>query len=359
VLRSLRGGESRVLQAEQSNSSLVFSDRAFVKFFRKLQVGPNPDVELVRFLTVKAGFAHVPAYLGSLSYRWQTGETAVLAVAQEFVPARSDGWSYVRSLLDRVIDEGHSGAATVESVAFAEGLGTVTADMHLALSSDPWSAQFAPEIITPEDVAQWKADYLRVLETVIRGLNDKRSELDTFTGELVSAFLAISRGLEARAQGLDRLVGRSKIRVHGDYHLGQTLRTAAGKLVVLDFEGEPQRSLAERREKKSPLKDVAGMLRSFSYSRGAAANTLNPGQAQESATLVAWERKMKAAFLASYTAVAEQHGARFIPLSQSDLQEAVAAWELDKAVYEVLYELNNRPSWLWIPLTGMLKLGEP
>ena len=238
-------------------------------------------------------------------------------------------------------------------------MGNVTADMHLALASDPWNPELAPEVIDADDVARWQSDYLRMLESVVEGLNEKQATFEDYTGELVRAFLGIARGLETRAQGFDRLIGRSKTRVHGDYHLGQTLLSANGEFVILDFEGEPQRSLAERRRKTSPLKDVAGMLRSFSYARGSIANTLDPGQVQESAALVAWERAVRASFLHAYRRPPGRAGARFIPESPSDFEEALAAWELDKAVYEVLYELNNRPGWLWIPLTGMLKLGEP
>jgi maltose alpha-D-glucosyltransferase/alpha-amylase len=176
---------------------------------------------------------------------------------------------------------------------------------------------------------------------------------------MADAFLAIAPGLESRASGFDRLIGRAKTRVHGDYHLGQTLRTQGGNFIVLDFEGEPQRSIEERRRKTSPLKDVAGMLRSFSYARGTSTPWLSPGSVVLHADLVNWERGIRDAFLATYISTVADGGGSFLPESAEDMSTALSAWELDKAAYEVLYELNNRPDWLWIPLAAMIKYGAP
>jgi maltose alpha-D-glucosyltransferase/alpha-amylase len=163
--------------------------------------------------------------------------------------------------------------------------------------------------------------------------------------------------LAAQTTGFDRLVGRSKIRVHGDLHLGQILVTPEREFLVLDFEGEPRRSIAERRLKTSPMKDVAGMLRSFSYARGAAEREEAPSAIPSPADLIRWERGVRKAFLDSYLTTSRQGQARFLPVSNDDVRQAIAAWELDKALYEILYELDNRPDWLAIPLSGTLKLG--
>jgi maltose alpha-D-glucosyltransferase/alpha-amylase len=187
-----------------------------------------------------------------------------------------------------------------------------------------------------------------------RGQNESGS-----TADLISTLIALADRLPSRSVGFERLVGALKTRVHGDYHLGQTLRTTSGDFVILDFEGEPQRPIAERRAKTSPLKDVAGMLRSFGYARGAAErDAFARGDDRESlrADLVAWERSARRAFLASYVVTSRRGGARYLPSSDDDLRQAVAAWELDKALYEVNYELNNRPDWLALPLSAVIKL---
>jgi maltose alpha-D-glucosyltransferase/alpha-amylase len=149
------------------------------------------------------------------------------------------------------------------------------------------------------------------------------------------------------------LLDCSKTRIHGDYHLGQTLRTSDGQWIILDFEGEPARTIEERRAKSSPLRDVAGMLRSFNYARGITARDI--GQ-EQSSDLARWESETREAFLDGYFGVARPGLARFLPKATDDAQQALRAWELQKALYEVLYELDNRPSWAWLPLTATLKL---
>jgi maltose alpha-D-glucosyltransferase/alpha-amylase len=283
----------------------------------------------------------------------------VVAAAQAFVKSSGDGWNFVLDLLRRHLSDESSDALLEVSIPVARRLGQVTAGMHLALASDPWSPDLAPEVILGDDAARWSADYLSMLDTITAEIRRIADRLDARLAELAATYLGLAPGLRKRTIGFERLIGRQKIRVHGDYHLGQLLHRIDGDFAVIDFEGEPQRTIEERRRKTSPLKDVAGMLRSFSYARGTATGWLSESGGLLASDLVAWERTMRREFLQAYVTVANTRGANLLPASSSDLQSAVSAWELDKAVYEVQYELNNRPDWLWIPLSAMLKQSEP
>jgi maltose alpha-D-glucosyltransferase/alpha-amylase len=350
---------SRVISGEQSNTSVVYDDALILKIFRRVDPGINPDVELGRFLTTRTSFRHAPAVYGSLEYLPDEGEACSLAVAQQFVPSRSDGWTFTLGRLAEL-------AATPERADLLEGaawrdaalLGKRTAEMHLALASGRDEPAIAPEPVGAADVAAWEADLAKAIARTAATLAELAPSLAEPAYDLATAFLAALPRLRSRATGFDLLRGRAKTRVHGDYHLGQVLRTRDDDFVILDFEGEPQRSLAERRAKTSPLKDVAGMLRSFGYARGAAEQAA-AGHSGSVPDLIAWERGARRAFLDAYWAEAAAVGAPFLPRSQEDFRQALAPWELDKALYEVAYELNNRPSWLPIPLRGILELLPP
>jgi trehalose synthase-fused probable maltokinase len=354
ALQGRAGSSSRLLGAEQSNTSILYGDDVLIKVFRRLGTGINPDVELSKFLSARTSFTAIPAYLGSLSY-----DGAVIAAAQAFIANDGDGWHFVLGSLEQHLQTANPIELLQDARAIAGSLGRVTAEMHLGLASDPWTSDLAPEPIRRADVELWTSDYFEMLNRVVDALEERLAALDDRTRDLAQIFLDGAPGLRKRASGFEHLIGAAKTRVHGDYHLGQTLRTRDGGFVVIDFEGEPQRTIAERRRKTSPLKDVAGMLRSFSYARGTANGWLDGDSALLPSDLVAWEREARDAFVAAYLDVARQRKAGFLPASEGDFREALAAWELDKAAYEVLYELNNRPDWLWIPLSGMLKQSEP
>jgi maltose alpha-D-glucosyltransferase/alpha-amylase len=342
--------ESRVSSAQQSNSSIVYGSSVILKVFRRLSPGINPEVELGRFLTTRTGFRNVPLLLGEWSYAAADGATRSLAVAQSFVPSVDDGWSYTLNALA-------SPASATD--ADARRLGQLTAQLHLALASARSDADLVPEPIGAEDAATWSLSVSAAVTSTVEALRNVAVSHTGETRELIEAFLSLSPRLAAQASGFERLVGRDKIRVHGDYHLGQTLRTTDGDFVILDFEGEPQRPIQERRAKTSPLKDVAGMLRSFGYARGAAEREAAASTAASEvvrSALVAWERTTRRAFIDSYVAESRRGGARYLPASDDDIRQAIGAWELDKALYEVNYELNNRPDWLALPLAATLKL---
>jgi maltose alpha-D-glucosyltransferase/alpha-amylase len=277
-------------------------------------------------------------------------------VAQRFVESEADGWRFaldsLRAMLnaDKEWEQLHS--SWLEDMQL---LGETTADLHLQLASASSNREFSPEPITHPDVEAWESEAYGSLERVQVRLG-RINAPDEETSTLIEAFMNALPGLSARRLGFERLVGCSKIRVHGDYHLGQTLRTTDKRFVVLDFEGEPSRPIAERRAKSSPLKDVAGMFRSFNYARGVTERAENGQSHGVPGGLINWERETREAFLSGYLDRARSGHARFLPDSAEDVREALAAWELHKALYEVLYELDNRPSWLGLPLAATLKL---
>ncbi len=321
-------GVARPMGVEQSNSSIVFADTV-LKVFRRLEPGVNPELEVLRFLT-RHGYPNIAPLRGWSDYQGP-GTRATLAVAQRFVAGARGGWEMA---LERIGSD-PDGLLT----ALAE-LGRVTAELHNALASDSGDPDFAP---TPPDghalaaaIAEIDADVQRVFAHLPE---DDRLAAIAGRGEEL-------RGLLASASR--SATGGRAIRTHGDYHLGQTLRTPEG-WVIIDFEGEPARPLAERRAKRSPLRDVASMLRSFAYA--AAATEMAGGSAA-----AGFEARARHAYLNAYLGVVH-------PILLPDGDVAVTAllslFELEKVVYELRYELDNRPDWVPIPAAGIRRLLEP
>ncbi len=350
--------DSRILEAEQSNTSVIYGDALFLKLFRKLQPGVNPDLEIGRFLTERTSFRHFPALLGEMHYRPKEGASTALGMVQAFSPSLGDAWSFTLHRLQEAVafgEESGPGGEHSNSVPLTEAarlLGQRTGELHVALSSVHDDDAFAPEPITAEDVDRWSSALRTDLNDVLGELSSRTGRLPHGVAERLEAG-DVAASAEPRIQGFAALVGLEKTRVHGDYHLGQVLWTPSSDFVILDFEGEPARTLEERRRKTSPLKDVAGMLRSFAYA-GAATRLASPnalGSAE--AVTRSWEQRARAAFLAGYSAETVAKGAGFVPSDQGRLARALSAWELDKVVYEVHYELNNRPDWLHLPLEAL------
>jgi maltose alpha-D-glucosyltransferase/alpha-amylase len=342
--------ESRVSAAQQSNSSLIYGTSIILKVFRRLSPGVNPEIELGRFLTTRTSFRNIPLLLGDWTYRPAAGDAYSLAVAQTYIASVGDGWTFTLDLLRN--------SATRELTA-AQRLGQLTADMHLAFESARGDPDLVPERIQPDDATAWSEGVRRSIDATIDSLKRRLGVQAGEMHDLISTAIALGPRLTSQVSGFERLIGHTKSRVHGDFHLGQTLRTTEGDFVILDFEGEPQRPIAERRAKTSPLKDVAGMLRSFSYARGAIEREHLTGDGKQiapRAELIGWERSVRRAYLDSYVAESRRGGAHYLPASDDDVRQALAAWELDKALYEVRYELNNRPDWLEIPLSAVVKL---
>jgi maltokinase len=319
----------RPMGAEQSNSSLVFDEALALKLYRRVEAGINPELELLRFLTDR-GFESVPALAGWYEYTGRLME-ATLGVMQEFLPGARDGW-------ELALDElGSEPEAFLERV---RALGEVTGRLHTALGSDASNPAFAPEEPSSESLGLLTATIDEEIERIFLDLPEEGS-VEPIAG----------RGEEVREQlRLLTHVGSAGkvIRTHGDYHLGQTILAERG-WVVLDFEGEPARALPERRRKRSPLRDVAGMMRSFAYA-ASASEILHGVVAPED-----WEERAREEFLEAYVDAVDPS---LLPASRHGVEQLLSVFELEKAVYELRYELNNRPDWARIPVAGILRLLE-
>jgi maltose alpha-D-glucosyltransferase / alpha-amylase len=366
----------RPVGGEQSNTSIVFGEGLILKVFRKLEVGENPEIELSRYLLEETEFRSLPALAGWMTYEGEAGESA-LAGLFEFVSGGRDAWEYTLQALDRFFAAAGRSAADPGSTAGREALrrmagsylpsvralGGVTGELHAALASTSEDPRFSPEPITASDVGRWTEAFQRHVSGV---LDDVGRRLESIPGAFPPAVLndlgevvRAAPDLRHRVEGLRalQLAGCVKTRYHGDFHLGQVLRLGEGdrEWVLLDFEGEPARPLHERREKQSPLRDVAGMLRSFDYAIRVAFSKQEPRDLIQRATLEswaeAWLREVRVAYLAGYReATADVDVA---PRDGAALEAALAVFELEKAVYELGYELNNRPAWMWVPVQGI------
>ncbi len=319
---------SRPMGVEQSNTSLVFDDRLVLKVFRRLEPGTNPELEMLRFLTAR-GFAHIAALAGWYEYEGRLVD-ATLGVLQTFLAGGRDGW-------ELTLDEMGSGEGQWDRL---RDLGRVTGEMHTALASDPSDPHFAAEEPSEEYLSLLHADVDEQIERLWRDLPEDDERLEGIRG----------RGEDVREllHSLSHVSGGKVIRTHGDYHLGQTMLTDRG-WVILDFEGEPARSLRERRRKRSPLRDVAGMLRSFAYAQSAL-ELLRGERAPED-----WEARARTAFLEGYAGAADPG---LLPAGSSAMEQLLAVFELEKAVYELRYEMNNRPDWVAIPAAAIRRLLE-
>jgi maltose alpha-D-glucosyltransferase / alpha-amylase len=334
----------RMMGGEQSNTSLRYDDALIVKLIRRLQPGPNPDEEVLRALG-SGGFSSVPRYVGGASWRAGDGTVFPIALAQGFVANEGDGWSWMLGRLAAVA----SGAVdpATDPMAPERILGRRTAEMHLALSAVK-DAAFAPEP-TAEESTRADEERVRVAaEASAALLREREADLPQALRSMLPEIEIGLRAAADRASGFAAEADLLRIRVHGDYHLGQTLRTPDGDWVIVDFEGEPARPVAERRRRQSALKDVAGMLRSFGYAR-AVAEREAAGIAGAEERIAVWEGRARAAFLDGYREVVAAADAALVPRDQDAFMRALAAWEIDKALYEIAYEARNRPDWIAIP----------
>jgi trehalose synthase-fused probable maltokinase len=322
-------GDPRPVGAEQSNSSVVFGDELILKVFRRVEPGINPDLELTRFMTEK-GFGRIPRLAGWYEIEGRNLD-ATLGMLQQFIVGGRDGWELALAELES------------DPEAFLDRvgrLGEVIGEMHAVLGSDSSDPAFAPEEPSTESLSLLTATIDEEIERIFLDLaeRDEASEI-AGRGEEVRDHLRMLTSVA---------VGGRVIRHHGDLHLGQTL-WADGDWIVLDFEGEPARALSERRRKRSPLRDVAGMLRSFAYA--ASAVELRRGTPAPDG----WEQRAREAFLDGYSRTVDQS---LLPPGHAATEQLLSIFELEKAVYELRYELNNRPDWVRIPVAGILRLLE-
>jgi len=386
---------ARIGSAEQSNTSILYGEQLILKLFRRLQPGENPDVEIGRFLTEVAHFPRIAPFLGEISLTSPNGEKTTIAMLQGLVANQGDGWKWFldqltgffasiaglpappESVLPSFLNERELLREALEhagpSLEAAALLGRRTAEMHLALATPTGDPAFAAEPLTLDDLNNDARRIDAQITSTLEALKTKLSTLKDFTADDAGLLLSQRINLFARAHAITASTPAGlRIRIHGDYHLGQTLRvdggptepeTGAGDFVLLDFEGEPARPLTERRQKQSPLKDVAGMIRSFSYAAYAGldqflnadregAHTADSGSLVAWATL--WQNSVSAEFLRAYRETIRSNS-DLLP-SPQQCQSLLTAYLLEKALYELLYELNNRPAWLRIPLAGILTL---
>ncbi len=381
--------DSRVLNVEQSNTALIYGNKFFFKLFRRLEAGLNPDLEISGFIIEKTSFDHIPHVAGALEYRKAGSAPVVLGILQALVPNEGDAWKYsldaigkyfervllkkleiqemphVSScLFDLVFQEIPANVQELIGSIYLERanlLGKRTAELHLALASNANDPNFSPE---PFSLFDQHSIYQSMQSAAERNFQLLNKNLKILPGDEIrkAAEEILCREkdiLERYGAILKRKFSTMKIRIHGDYHLGQVLYTGSD-FIIIDFEGEPAKALSERRLKRSPFRDVAGMIRSFHYAvytgllkkaaiRQEDIPLLKPWADQ-------WYKYVAGVFLRSYFATAGN--APFMPKEPEEANFLLRTFLLEKAVYELGYELNNRPDWLMIPISGIKQLLE-
>jgi maltose alpha-D-glucosyltransferase / alpha-amylase len=391
---------------EQSNSSVIFGSTFILKALRRLATGINPEIEIPRFLGEYTTFDRVPALVGWAEYREPDGTSTPVAVLQRFVANEGDGWTYV---LRRIAEEPLTPQPPLPTVGEGEtrillpspsqgggvgggglpaeiaDLGRTLGELHLALASRADVPEFAPEPIGTDDVEQWRRRTRASLEDVLARLEHGLGNGSAGAGwpaadRLLGA--TVRDGAERLRAAIDEIAALAdgvtvKTRHHGDFHLGQTLVAPDG-WIIIDFEGEPLRSLAERRARQTPLRDLAGLLRSLDYARATAvrqiAGSLSPpaplsreregGETETSSprphvegeALSALFEGCREALVAAYVGTVRAGGAPLLPAGPEALSRVLLALEVEKALYELTYELGNRPDWVSIPLAALARL---
>ncbi|HEX6832114.1 MAG TPA: putative maltokinase, partial [Rudaea sp.] len=347
------------LSAEQSNSSLVIDKAVILKLLRTAVPGVQPEVEIGCHLA-RFHLPHVPAYLGQFVHEDADGTRTTVATLHRFVRNQGDAWNYTTAYLERLVDDhvradgdGDDLQPTFDEYdAFAANIGTALGELHRALAQPSDDPAFAPEPAGAADIESWQRDAAGKLDLALQQL-ESAGGLDASAAELAARVRERRSELHAAITAI-RSSGGVKTRVHGDFHLGQVL-VSSGSAIIVDFEGPPRATIAERRAKSSPLRDVAGMLRSFAYAAGSVGNADN-----ERLTLALREKKERA--LAQFVDSAARS---FLDAYQradraftSADEQLLRLFVIDKAAYEVSYELANRPTWVALPLRGLLDLAE-
>ena len=350
---------ARTLGAEQSNTSLVLDEQTILKCFRRVAAGRNPDLELTRLLTTE-GFMNVPAHLGEITYESESEDGAFqidLGLAQQFITDGVEGWTDTLQRLRELL-EAIDPADVNEDIPFLieerakvlldriGELGEATAGLHVTLGREQTDPDLAPEAAEQHDLDDWANSATAALSKLAQ------KDLVELRPLVAGIEERIARVREIEEPGM-------RTRIHGDYHLGQVLHSTRGWL-ILDFEGEPARSLDERRAKHSPLKDVAGMLRSFSYAASAVTFEVAGDDEGERGRLepwaAEWERLARERYLHGY--LTRSHEGDFLPADRVAQTALLDFFEVDKALYELGYELNHRPDWIHIPLRGIRQVIE-
>ncbi len=377
------GMKSWPMKVEQSNTSIVYDRELILKLYRHVDEGINPEYDISRYLTEKLHFSHTPGFAGAIEYLERGGEPRTVAILQRFIENEGDAWAYTTNVVsgfyDRVLEKDydcrpdeleHPSILEVDLTAIpaklhdliggmyidkAVLLGERTAEMHLALASNSDDPAFRPE---PFSLLYQRSLYQSLQSLVRRTIQTLQKSLGDIPEEWIKQAEGVigsqQKILNRMQRMLKKKISATRIRIHGDYHLGQVLNTGKD-FVIIDFEGEPARSIGERRLKHSPLKDVAGMIRSFHYAASITMLKRISARPEDEARLSCfvepWYRYISGAFLHSY--LEKANGASFIPEDREELQTLLQTYLLEKAVYELGYELNNRPDWVQIPIRGI------
>jgi maltose alpha-D-glucosyltransferase/alpha-amylase len=344
-----------------SNTIVTLGQRLFLKAYRRLRRGVNPEVEIGRFLTDVAHFPNCVPLAGVVEHVEADGSRTTLAVLQAYVTNQGDAWNYTLEYVSRFLDTRRAVAELPPDVhgaylALFQTLGTRTAELHKALATKTGDPAFDPEPARAEDFAEWRRRLQEEVASTFELLAKRVDQLPPPIAAEARTLLERREQVTARVNALPMPAGTTlKTRHHGDYHLGQVLINK-NDFIITDFEGEPARTLEERRRKHTPLRDVAGMLRSFSYAAaGALAKTAeSPDDVNRLGPLASdWENQTRTAFLTAYD---ETASAAKIYEKRQDMEALLAFFELEKALYELRYELNNRPDWVGTPLAGIARL---
>lgn len=371
----------RVLSGEQSNTSITYDGKYFFKLYRKVDRAINPDMEITHYLTHKAQFKNIPAFVGAVEWKYKK-DSMVLGMMQEMVSNSTDAWANMLDRLDSFNEKILSGSVTAlpelrgtltEPVGFEDIpeeirdlldvpvaeqvalLGTRTGEMHLALASEKDSADFKPEEFSLHYQRSVYSSLQSLVRVAFQSLNRNMKKLTPEVKQEAEEVIQMKDEILAELKKVySHKIDTSKIRIHGDYHLGQVLFTGKD-FIILDFEGEPARSYSERRLKRSALRDVAGMLRSFHYAAYGSLYLDNQIREEDIGKLLPyveqWYHYMSGIFMKAYLETVKDNS--IIPQKKEDLEILIQTFLLQKAIYELNYEVNNRPSWVTVPLRGI------
>jgi maltose alpha-D-glucosyltransferase/alpha-amylase len=378
-------GSSQVMKSDQTNTSIIYGNELILKIYRKLDEGVNPDSEIVKFLSDTAGFKHVPPYAGVIEYRQHGVAPISIGHLQGFVPNQGDSWQYALDSISQFFERVLSAGTDIKDIPGCEQalldisfqnipaiiheligvfylemislLGKRTGELHLALmnADDP---AFSPE---PYSMLYQRSVYqsmrnltVRVLQLLKANIRKIPEHIRKEASEIASLEQSI---LDSFHRIMMKKISTVKMRYHGDYHLGQVLFTG-NDFIIIDFEGEPARTITERRTKRSPLRDIAGMIRSFHYATYSALLSRASVRPEDVPVLEPWTNTwycyVSGIFLSSYLKAVEH--APFIPQDREQLETMLETFLLEKAVYELGYELNNRPSWIILPIKGIKQI---
>jgi maltose alpha-D-glucosyltransferase/alpha-amylase len=325
------------LHTQSTNTSVTLGDRLFLKCYRRLRAGVHPELEVGRFLTEKARFKNCVPLAGYVEYFGRESEPTTVALLQAYIPNQGDAWGYTLGYLERMIETLRDEETHGAYLTLVQTLATRTAELHRAFALRSGDAAFDPEPFGAQDVEAWRARVKAEAEQTV-------SRVERLKNRKADILAFIERCAAPKGATL-------KTRHHGDYHLGQVL-LSNNDFLIIDFEGEPSRPLEEARRKHSPIRDVAGMLRSFSYARGSTQmrERAEPGAERLAPALEAWELAARRAFLRAYASATSGSG---LYGSFDDMRGLLELAEMEKVLYELRYELDNRPDWIHIPLQGL------